>query len=171
MQFRKRVKWDHGEQMMFNVVIHVEVEKTEHRIHLHCARVKPVIAHIFSQTGMLSQRENLIQPTSVPPREREKQQRKPTPDGDGPNDHSRINQKVATRPPEHLPPLALRHEVSRLSGGRAERMENHYSKHLDRGAYPEKMKQHSAEICRAHHLDLRIQAHHDRLRVVPRVAP
>src|SRR6266849_2573365 len=140
MQVRQRVKRDHREQVVFNVVIHVEVEKTEHRIHLHRTRIKTVIAHVFSQAGMLSQRKNLMQPTPVKPREREKQQREPTLDGDRPNDHSRINQKVATRAPEHLLPLALWHEVFRLFGGCAHRMENHYPEHLNRVWYPEKVQ-------------------------------
>ena len=37
MKLWKRVKWNHRKHVMFNVVIHVEVEKTKNRIQRHRA--------------------------------------------------------------------------------------------------------------------------------------
>src|ERR1700688_3070719 len=77
MQFWQGVKWDHGEKMMFDVVIHVEVKKSEYRIHVHSARIQTVIAHIFRQAGMLGERKYLMQPASVKPSQRKIKQRQP----------------------------------------------------------------------------------------------
>src|ERR1700686_4491009 len=77
MQFWQRVKWDHGEKMMLDVVIHVEVKKSESRIHVYGARIQTVIAYIFRQAGMLGKRKYLMQPASVESRQGEIKQRQP----------------------------------------------------------------------------------------------
>ena len=50
-------------------------------------------------------------------------------------------------------------------------MQNHHPEHLDRIRDPEEVKQNSGEVRRPHHLDLWIDADHDRFRVMSRVAP
>ena len=47
MKVRQCVKRNHRKHMVFNVVIHVEVEKTKNPIQPYRARIEAVIAHVL----------------------------------------------------------------------------------------------------------------------------
>ena len=156
---------------MFDVVVHVEVEKTKNWIELDRARVQTVIADVFRQPRMLRQRENLMQPSSVEPRQWEEKHRKPTVDPYGPRNHSRIKQKINSRPPEHLAPFTLRNEVSCLLAGHTQSVNEHDPEHLNCVRNPEKIEQYAPEISRTHDLNFRIKTDHDGLGVMSRMTP
>src|ERR1700674_860302 len=127
--------------------------------------------HVLGQTGVLSQGKKLVEPAPVESPQWKKQHRKPTSSAYGPADHSRIDKEVKTGPPEHLPPLALWHELSCFFAGDTQRMHNHHLEHVDRIRDPEEVKEDSGEVRRAHHLDLWVDADHDRFRVMSRMTP
>src|ERR1700694_5270429 len=99
-----------------------------------------MVTHVLGQTGVLSQRKELVQPAPIQSRQWEKQHWKPTSDGSGPADHSRIDEEIRTGPPEHFSPLALGHEIFCLFAGDPQGMQNHYLEHLDRIGDPEEVK-------------------------------
>src|ERR1700721_1763027 len=105
-----------------------------------------MVADVLGQTGMLGQGKKLVQPSAIESRQGEKQHGKPTSHANGPPNHPRIDQEITTRPPEHLPPLALWHELSCLFAGTSQRMQEHHIKHVNGIRNPEKVEEDSRKV-------------------------
>src|SRR5260370_22462270 len=108
------VKRHGGKHVVLNVIVHAEVKKSQDRIQFDGASIEPVVADIFCQASVLRQRKNLMQPAAVEPCQWEEQDRQPASGPNGPDNHSDIDGEVDPRPPEHLPPLAVRYKLFRL---------------------------------------------------------
>ena len=82
MQLFKGVKWHGWVHVVFDVEVHVPVQKPQYRTHRNSTRIQAVIEHILGQTRVLGQAEHHQQPTSIEAWKTNKEQRFDTASGD-----------------------------------------------------------------------------------------
>ena len=78
----------HGrEHVVLDVVIHVQVEKAEHRVDVHGSGVQPVVEHVLSQAGVLGDGEEERQPGAIEGWQTNEKERHDRPHRDRGGDH------------------------------------------------------------------------------------
>ena len=156
---------------MLDVVVHVQVQEPEHRVHVHRARVQSVIEHVLAQPGVLREAEEQQQPDAVERRQADEEQRHDRSAADRPDGHCEEHGDVGPCFPHDAPPLGLRHEVACGVVDGAERVADHAPQHRRTVREVEHIGDERAQPERTLERDLRIATYDDRVRVVTHVRP
>ena len=75
VQLRQAVIGHHGKHMMFDMIVHVPVNKPADPVHIYGAAVKSVIGHVVGQPAVLQQARHHMVPRPIQPGQPDHQQR------------------------------------------------------------------------------------------------
>src|SRR5260370_2608110 len=93
-----------GEHMMFDVVIHVHVQKAIHKVHVNGSCALAMVIFVLRQTSVLGECTQLIQPASIEARRPKEEQREKGPQSQGPPNNTQHNKQVILMPPDRATP-------------------------------------------------------------------
>ena len=156
---------------MLDVIVHVQVQEPEHRIHVHRAGVPPMIENVFAKAGVLGRPKEGHQPRPVERRPHHEQQRHETSRHDTGGEHADDPDQVAAGLP-HDPAMQLERDVPGDVGVKSiTRMAHDPANQRRHAGEAEQVDGPRPNVDRSGEHDLRIASDDDRVAVVANVRP
>ena len=122
MQLTERVVRHHRVHVVFEVVVHVHVDKAQHAVHVDGAAVTAVVEHIFGQAHVLAESKQVAEPRAIEAGQAHQHQRQPAVQVQRGADDQGVEPDPDTRISVHLGPLGFGDEVLLLGTHSPERM-------------------------------------------------
>ena len=130
MQLTERVVRHHRVHVVFEVVVHVHVDKAQHAVHVDGAAVTAVVEHIFGQAHVLADSKQVTEPRAIEAGQAHQHQRQPAVQVQRGADDQGVEADPDTRISVHLGPLGFGDEVLLLGAHSPERMAGHAAESL-----------------------------------------
>ncbi len=130
MQLTERVVRHHRVHVVFEVVVHVHVDKAQHAVHVDGAAIATVVEHIFGQAHVLAETKQVAEPRAVEAGQAHQHQRQPAVQVQRGADDQGVDADPDTRISVHLGPLGFGDEVLLLGTHSPERMAGHAAEGL-----------------------------------------
>ena len=159
------------EEVVLEVVVHVQVEEPQHRVHVHGARVQPVVEDVLAQAGVLGRGEEPQHPGPVERRQPDEQEGDDRADRQRPHHDAAEDGEGRPRLPHHVTELVVGDEVASVVVDRPGGVAGHPPEHLRAVDEVEQVRQNRAPLERPRQQDLRVAPDDDRVGVVADVRP
>ena len=122
VQLRERGVRDAREDVVFDVVVHVQVQEPEHRVHVDRACAVAVVEHVLAQSGVLGDAEEHDQPLAVDAGPADEQDRQRCPGDEAPHGGAGHDADDHAGLPDDLAVLVGGHELGRVGVDLSERV-------------------------------------------------
>jgi hypothetical protein len=171
VDLRQPVVGHHREHVVFDVVVHVEVQEPEHRVEINGARVQAVVVDVLVHRRMLGQVEQLAQDAAVEARAHDIHQRQDRVQPEAAADDGCDDQQIHAAGPDHRAAFGLGDEVLAVLGQVARRVAEQALELVVAVPEEEDVRREAQKEGRARRDDFRILADDEGVGVVPRMAP
>ena len=170
VQRRQVVIGHHREHMVFQVVVHVEIDEPADRVHQHRAGVQPVIGDILGQPQMLQKPRHHMMPRAIEPGQTDQHQRQERSGQDRRQQCRGIDRQPDPRHTSH-PGAVRRAGIGRLIRGQPPAgVQDHPTRQFPHVEDAKEVQPDPHQIRRAHRHDLGIAPDNDGIGMVPHMA-